>query len=326
MNDQPGRFWTTVLVLTTCGMMLMPMARADASPSPGLDEQNADETATASDEASRPRTDDTSPKVDAEGDADESSEGNAAGANRPLTEEERLIREAKALLEEVRMLRQQLAESELARAELQRELDELRQFIADHHEYGRDFEEYQRIREVKQQEEEERQRREARERYQRERQKRLEQQERVREARLERRAAERKEREYQRHGFEPIGLDVFVGRTAYQYRIRDTLRTRITYDPFFGFFTRRDYRDRIDFTEMTLSGAVINASDEIRNIGIAITFFDGGGSQVGHEIVQINNARPDVPYPFTSTVSMALDRPFTTSSSYVLFADPADVE
>jgi hypothetical protein len=244
----------------------------------------------------------------------------------PLTEEELLKREVHRLLDDLRSLRHQLAETQLAKAEMERELDELRQFIADHDQLGRDFEEYQRIREIKQREQRQRELREARERYEQEREKRLQRQQEARDAAARRRAAEREQRRYQQHGFEPLGLDVYVGRMAYQYRIRDTLRTRITYDPFFGFYTRRDFRDEIDYTEMTISGAIINASDEVRNIGIAITFFDERGNQVGHEIVQVNNARTDVPYPFTSTVSMALDRPFATSSSYVLFADPALLE
>ena len=44
---------------------------------------------------------------------------------------------------------------------------------------------------------------------------------------------------------------------------------------------------------------------------------------MGGEIVQVNNARPDVPYPFTATLEMALDRPFSSSSTNVLYADPA---
>jgi hypothetical protein len=75
---------------------------------------------------------------------------------------------------------------------------------------------------------------------------------------------------------------------------------------------------------MTISGSVLNAAPEARNIGVAITFFDESGNQVGSEIVQINNARPDVPYPFTSTVQMALCRAFSSSSTYVLYADPVE--
>ena len=80
----------------------------------------------------------------------------------------------------------------------------------------------------------------------------------------------------------------------------------------------------IDFTEMTISGSVLNASQEVRNIGVAVAFFDENGSQVGGEIIQINNARPDVPYPFTSAIAMALNRAFTSASTYVLYADPVE--
>ena len=48
------------------------------------------------------------------------------------------------------------------------------------------------------------------------------------------------------------------------------------------------------------------------------------GAQVGGEIVRINNARPDVPYPFTATLDMALNGPFDSSSTYVLYADPIE--
>jgi hypothetical protein len=323
MNLQQGRCWLMCLLITCLTLAMSPFAITSAA-SDSPDETSAAKPAHA--EAAPDAGDDD--EVDAGKDNNEQSEGNAEPAEepRPLTEQEMLIREAKALLDELRRLRLELAETQLEKAEMERELTELRQFLEDHREYGRDFEEYQRVREIKRREQLERERREARERYERERRQRLERQEAVREMRAERRAAERQEREFRRHGFEPVGLDIFVGRFAYQYRIRDTLRTRITYDPFFGFFTQRDYRDRIDFTEMTISGAVINASNEVRNIGIAITFFDNFGNQVGHEIIQVNYARPNVPYPFTSTVAMALDRPFTTSSSYVLYADRADLE
>ena len=75
---------------------------------------------------------------------------------------------------------------------------------------------------------------------------------------------------------------------------------------------------------MTISGSVLNAADEVRNVGVAITFFDENGNQVGSETIQINNARPNVPYPFTSTLTMALNRPFSSSTTYVLYADSAE--
>jgi hypothetical protein len=77
---------------------------------------------------------------------------------------------------------------------------------------------------------------------------------------------------------------------------------------------------------MTISGSVLNAADDVRDMGVAITFFDDNGNQVGHEIVQIKNARPNVPYPFTSRLDMALNRAFTSSSIYVLYSDPVEAE
>ena len=76
---------------------------------------------------------------------------------------------------------------------------------------------------------------------------------------------------------------------------------------------------------MTISGSILNAAEEVRNIGVAVAFFDENGTQVGGEIIQVNNARPDVPYPFTATIAMALNRAFTSASTYVLYADPVEV-
>jgi hypothetical protein len=38
------------------------------------------------------------------------------------------------------------------------------------------------------------------------------------------------------------------------------------------------------------------------------------------------SARPDVPYPFTSKIDMALNRAFDSSSIYVLYADPVQLD
>ena len=116
-----------------------------------------------------------------------------------------------------------------------------------------------------------------------------------------------KEARYRGAGLAPIGLDVYAGRMAYYYRGKDQLGFDIDYDPLSGFRYPRPYTwSEIDYSSMTLSGSVVNASDEVRNVGVAVVFFDENGSQVGGQIVQINNARKDVPYPFTATVSMAL--------------------
>jgi hypothetical protein len=75
---------------------------------------------------------------------------------------------------------------------------------------------------------------------------------------------------------------------------------------------------------MTISGSVLNAGEIARDLAVAVTFFNESGAQVGGEIIQVNAARPGVPYPFTATVTMALDRPFWSASTYVLYADPAE--
>ena len=149
------------------------------------------------------------------------------------------------------------------------------------------------------------------------------------EAAREQRQAERAEQErlrrYRDAGFSSIGLDVFAGRTAFYYNTIETNPVRIDWDPLIGEYYRPyGPRTRIDFSAMTVSGSVLNAAEAVRNIGIAVTFFDENGNQVGGEIIQINNARPDVPYPFTAKVEMALDRPFDSSSTYVLYADPIE--
>ena len=57
------------------------------------------------------------------------------------------------------------------------------------------------------------------------------------------------------------------------------------------------------------------------SLGVAFTFFDENGNQVGAHIQEIRNARPNVPYPFTRKIDMALNRPFASHSTYVLYAD-----
>mgnify|MGYP001999636056 CR=1 FL=1 len=49
----------------------------------------------------------------------------------------------------------------------------------------------------------------------------------------------------------------------------------------------------------------------------------GAAFDAGAEIVEIQNARPNVPYPFTKKIDMALNRPFASHSTYVLYADVA---
>ncbi len=249
--------------------------------------------------------------------------GNGApSSSPPLTGDRHADRVIRDLMEENSQLRGRLADARLDAEVARRELEELRQFILDHHEYGRDFEEYRSVREIREREAQRRVYQEMQERRAAEREERRQRRREVEDERREREALDREARKYRDAGFQPLGFDLFAGRMAYHYRTEDSERTRLLYDPFFGFYHHGDPAREIDYTEMTISGSIINGSDEVRNIGVAITFFDRHGNQVGHEIVQVNNARPDVPYPFTSRVEMALNRPFSSSSIYVLFADP----
>lgn len=236
-----------------------------------------------------------------------------------------LVDEVQRLMEEVRALRKDLAEARLQAGEAQREIEELRRFIRDHDEYGDDFQQYRAVKAIA--EREARQRRAEAARRQRE-EERAARRARYEAARAQRQAEQAEQKRLERYadaGFSSLGLDVFVGQTAFSYNTIETNPVRIDWDPLIGDYYRPyGPRTRIDFSEMTISGSVLNAAEEMRNIGIAVTFFDENGNQVGGEIIQINNARPDVPYPFTATIEMALNRPFDSSSTYVLYADPVE--
>lgn len=242
---------------------------------------------------------------------------------RPMTPDERLRAEIASLLAELHHLRAELAKAQLEASQAQRELAELRQFMADHDTYGRDFEQYRAVRESVEREQRRREMEAARERREAEAAARAARQQAARAQRDRERSEAREVQRYRNAGFTALGLDVWMGPSSYHYSTREATPTPLRFDPIFGFF----YQDAgqqvtIDYTSMTISGSVLNGSNAVRNIGIAVTFFDSRGNQVGHEIIQIDNARPDVPYPFTSTVRMALDRAFSSSSAYVLYADP----
>lgn len=237
-----------------------------------------------------------------------------------------LINQIDELNLEILELRQAAADAQLRAARAEQQLSELQQFIADNDQYGRDFEEYERVKAIAEQEA--RQRELERIRAQRAAAE-AEKRERMREARAERdrrREQQELERTYREAGFTHLGQAVLLNRMSYNYQTTDQTRSRVDYEPGIGHYERLYPNQGIDFSTMTISGSVLNAAPEVRNIGVAITFFDRRGNQVGHEIVQIRNARPDVPYPFTSTIDMALDRPFATSSQYVLYADPVSAE
>lgn len=232
-----------------------------------------------------------------------------------------LLAEVDRLTAELVELRTALAEARLEAASANRELAELRRFIDDSDRLGDDYEQYRNVRDIVDREDRERRREAMRERYEQQRAERLA---RMRSARAERdaqRAEEDRVASYARRGFAPLGLDVYIGKMAYAYHTVDATATRVDYVSGLGNYLRLYPGTAIDFSRMTISGSVLNASETTRNIGVAVAFFDEAGNQAGHEIIEVRNARPDVPYPFTATIQMALDRPFASSSQYVLYAD-----
>ncbi len=244
---------------------------------------------------------------------------------------ELLLGEIDRLFEELTHVRRELAQVKLASLQSKRELDELLQFMRDRREYGQDFERYKAVRAVAEKEARQRQAEVNRQRREIEKAERRAGRQAARSQRAQQRAEAQRVERYRKSGFSPLGLDVFVGKMAFYYESDDNVPYRFDYQAGFGHYLRfypphsfYPPRTQLDYSSMTISGSVLNAADEVRNMGIAIAFFDESGNQVGGETVQINNARSDVPYPFTATLEMALNRPFSSSSIYVLYADPAD--
>ena len=239
-----------------------------------------------------------------------------------------LLDEVARLHAEILTLRRQTAQAQLDSSQSKRELVELRKFISDHHELGQDFQQYSTVKAIAERADRERHQDVARQEREAQRAERQSKWQVARAERAQREAQARQLADYRRAGFTPLGLDVYAGKMAYYYRSKNTTMYDVEYDPFLsGYFVDRDYRRaRPDFSSMTISGSVLNASDEVRNLGVAIAFFDENGNQVGSETIQINNARPNVPYPFTSELTMALNRPFSSSTTYVLYADLAEAQ
>jgi len=219
--------------------------------------------------------------------------------------------------------RRQAAAAELRAADAERELAELRQFVADHGEFGKDFDSYKSIKAIREKEAAARRADEL-----------AAQREANRTAERERRAAARAERmrgaeerdrseRLDRAGFSHVGDEIWAGRMGYRFASRTTPGVEIEYDTYLGlYYQPTRATTEVDFSRMTISGSIVSMAAGERNVGVAITFFDAHGNQVGSEVIRINNARPTVPYPFSSTLDMALDRPFSSSSVHVLYADP----
>jgi hypothetical protein len=245
----------------------------------------------------------------------------------PRSTGEILLDEIGRLKEEIIRVRTELAAEKLAAANARREADELRRFIEDHEQLGADFARYRAVKEIAEREAAQRRSTELQARRDEERARRIAARAAAAADQSEEEFATEREERYRRAGFATIGLDVFVGRMAYAYPLREAGAggAYVDYDPFIGLYYRPGLAtSELEYGRMTISGSVLNAAADIRNLGVAIAFFDEGGNQVGGEIIRINNARPDVPYPFTATIDMALDRPFDSSSVYVLYADPPE--
>lgn len=238
-----------------------------------------------------------------------------------------LLDEIDRLQAEMKDMRQELAQAKLEAETYRKQVEEMEQFILDHHEYGQDFQQYKAVRDIAEREARRKEAEENRRLRELEKSQRQAQRAAARTEYEQRKAEMERQSRYRKTGFTSLGLDVYSGKMAYFYRTKDVSRSRVDYEPGIGNYMRLyPNSQEIDFSSMTISGSVLNGADVVRNIGVAITFFDNNGNQVGHEIVHIKNARPDVPYPFTSTIEMALNRAFESSSVYVLYADEAEAE
>jgi multidrug efflux pump subunit AcrA (membrane-fusion protein) len=238
-----------------------------------------------------------------------------------------LLKQIEIMRDEMNAMRVQLAQAQLELASAQRERDELRQFISDHDQYRSDFAQYEGVKAMAEREAKKKELEEARRQREAERAEREARQKAARAEKMQRHALEARAQHYRDAGFTPVGLDVYTGKMAFFYQTKDLNATQVEWNIDIGtYLSPIQPMTEIDYSKMTISGSVINGADDVRNIGVALTFFDNYGNQVGHEIVQIKNARPDVPYPFTSKIDMALNRAFTSSSIYVLYADPVEAE
>lgn len=223
-------------------------------------------------------------------------------------------------------IRHQLGTLNAEVAQLKAELAELRSFVKDHDTYGDDFASYARVvqetkRQTQIQARMEQERRRLEQQASQQAQKRADRASDA--AAATARAAAKRLRDM---GFTPVGQDVWLSKSAYAYAIKDVPNETVHYRPGFNGSLQRtvttETEQAIDYSKMTISGSLLNAAAVTRNIGVAFVFRDAHGNQVGQETVVIENARPGVPYPFTGELTMASqDRPFASTTNWVLFAD-----
>jgi len=209
--------------------------------------------------------------------------------------------------------------------ELQAQFAALRKFGEDHDQLGQDYQSYQAIID------ETRKLTAAQQDLKRQ-QDRAERDRKREEARVKREQAAAKLKQakavtqrLEKLGFSTIGQDVWLSRSAYAYASTNVSEQQVyfqqTANGELAPVTTIENRSEIDYTHMTISGSLLNGAAITRNIGVAFVFRDAHGNQIGQETVVIENARPDVPYPFTGELIMASDQPFASHTSWVLFAD-----
>ncbi len=235
-----------------------------------------------------------------------------------------LLDEIDRLRSTVDTLRQELAQSRLDANATRRELEELQQFIADHEVHGADFERYRAAKAAAERESRRQRSETARRDHEARQAQRALEQHAVQEQRARNDRELRRAQEFRQAGFTPLGMDVYLGPSSFNYKTDDGFTARYDWNLLTGGYFRINPAFRVDFSSMTIAGSVLNAGDTARDIAVAVTFFNEAGAQVGGEIIQLNAARPGVPYPFTAIVTMALDRPFWSASTYVLSADPVE--
>lgn len=312
------RSFLLVMLTTVFGLSVSSLVAQDSKPA-----QSTEASQAATVEKKTEQTGEAKKAEEAKADEAKEEEEEAPVERDPFAE---LLEQIAIMQAQMQDLRLQLAQANLERNEAIRQLDELQIFIEDHDQLGSAYKEYRGVKEIAEREARQRELEIRRAEYERERAARKARYNQARAERMAERAEEQRMAGYDKAGFAGVGLDVYTSRMSYYYFTSDTTRRRIDWEDDIGHYLRLYPSSQIDFSKMTISGSIINAADTTRNVGIAIIFFDERDTQVGHQIVQINNARPDVPYPFTSEVQMALNRPFTSSSTYVLYADPIDGE
>ncbi len=229
---------------------------------------------------------------------------------------QRLAEQHNTLSAELRLLRKEVRQ-------LTAERDELKLYIFDHEQLGVDFERYTMFKVSVEQEKRAQRAAELREKQE-------ERKRRMIELRDKRQTEKNTNSEsnnpldkriqlLRANGFNRIGDFVFVGQMGYKYKSEE--EKDLVYSPWLEtWYIEED--TVIDYTELSLSGSIVHAELDERNLGIAIAFIDEDGAQIGQTTVEVHGARPGVPYPFTTKVIMAADRPFKTYKAWVLFADP----